>query len=169
MEIILSHSGAIKFETINNLIGQLKEKTSVLGLKMVTYKKILLVIIESLENIYKYNHDLDSKNKQYLNNTPEFLLERNNKKYKITTTNAVLNSDIKLLEDKIISLNNLDDDGIRDLYRTTITDGVFTDQGGAGLGIIEIAKIASEKLEYRFEPIDDKFSYYHLIITVNED
>jgi len=51
------------------------------------------------------------------------------------------------------------------LYRQTITNGKFTDKGGAGLGLIEMAKITNNPIKYRFESINDQFSLYYLILT----
>lgn len=47
------------------------------------------------------------------------------------------------------------------LYKETITNGRFTQSGGAGLGFIEIAKVTSGNIEYSFEPIDNRYSYYN--------
>ena len=54
-KIIIKHEGVVQFETIGNLINLLKEKMKNIEVKIVIYKKILSVLIETLENIYKYS------------------------------------------------------------------------------------------------------------------
>jgi hypothetical protein len=168
-EVLLSYAGPLKYDTIGHLIHKLKDQVSELGLKLVLYKKILLVMIEALENILKYNeHFNESINlqKKYL---PKFNIRRLNDKFILTSSNAILNKDVPELTDKLTLINNLDSEGLKKLYKTTITNGQFTHKGGAGLGFIEIAKISSEKIIFSFEPIDNKISYYMLQVVIEED
>jgi len=169
MDVLLSYAGPLKYDTIGHLIRELKDKVSDLGLKLVLYKKILLVMIEALENILKYNEHFKEKTdlkKQYL---PKFNIRRLDDKFILTSSNAVYNSDIQELTDKLTLINNLDSEGLKKLYKATITNGQFTHKGGAGLGFIEIAKISSEKIIFSFEPIDDELSYYMLQVVIEED
>ncbi len=69
------------------------------------------------------------------------------------------------LKERIDFVNTKTSDELKILYRQTITDGKFTPKGGAGLGIIEMAKISGHPLDYEFEPINGNFSRYTLTIT----
>lgn len=169
MEVLLNYTGPLKYDTIGHLIHKLKEKASEMGLKLVLYKKILLIMIESLENILKYNEHFDEKQviqKQYM---PNFNIQLLDNKYILNSSNAVLNTDIPDLENKISLINSLNSEGLKKLYKDTITNGQFTHKGGAGLGFIEIAKIASEKIIFSFEPINDRLSYYKLQVIITDD
>ena len=168
-EEILNYSGRLRYDTIGELINKLKNKVSSISIKLAVYKKLLLIMIESLENILKYNETFDSNSYIRTHFTQKFIIEKNNKKYFLTSINVVLNSDIPKLKSKINQVNNLDNDGLKDLYKSTITDGQFTHKGGAGLGFIEMAKISTEKIQYNFETIDNKYSSYELTIVINED
>jgi len=135
------------------------------GIKLGIYKRLLGVMIEALENIYKYSdqyQDIQTIDKNYL---PTFILERKDQTYIIRTTSAIKNSDILRLKEKIELINTKSPEELKALYRQTITDGHFTAKGGAGLGLIEMAKITNNTLGYRFEPINKDFSLYHLILT----
>ena len=63
-ESILSHKGHLDFEVIGNLITRLKEEVDQLDIKINIYKKVLTIMIESLENIFKYNDHFE--NEKYL-------------------------------------------------------------------------------------------------------
>ena len=168
-EEILNYSGRLRYDTIGELINKLKNKVSSISIKLAVYKKLLLIMIESLENILKYNETFDSNSYIRTHFTQKFIIEKNNEKYFLTSINVVLNSDIPKLKNKINQVNNLDSDGLKDLYKSTITDGQFTHKGGAGLGFIEMAKISTEKIQYNFETIDNKYSSYELTVVINED
>ncbi len=168
-EVILSYSGPLKYDTIGQLINLLKEKVSVLGIKLVLYKKILLVMIESLENILKYNEHFEKDVLIRQKHLPSFTLERHEDKYIIASGNAVLNEDIPELKEKLKLINSLNSEGLKKLYKSTITNGQFTHKGGAGLGFIEIAKIATEKIVFSFNPINKHYSYYWLKVIIDDN
>ena len=39
-------------------------------------------------------------------------------------------------------------------------------KGGGGLGMIDIARKSGKKLDYKFDPVDDQFSFFSLNIKV---
>ena len=168
-ELILSHRGTLKYDTIGELINNLKKTVSRLRIKLGIYKKLLLVMIESLENILKYNENFDINSNIRTKFTPEFKIEKDDEKYFLTSVNVVFNKDIPMLENKINHVNTLDSEGLKKLYKSTITNGRFTHKGGAGLGFIEMAKISTEKIQFSFKKLDDDYSIYRLCIIIDED
>jgi hypothetical protein len=48
-----------------------------------------------------------------------------------------------------------------------LSNAQFSDKGGAGLGLIEMAKKTGNKLDYDFVQLDEEFSYFILSKTVN--
>jgi hypothetical protein len=164
-ETILEFTGHLTFSTIGRLLTLLKHRMVEKGIKLGMYKRILGVMIEALENIYKYSdqyHDNVNIEKNYL---PTFELSREGLTYTITTTSPIKNSDIEKLKGKIELVNSKNTEELKALYRQTITNGQFTPKGGAGLGLIEMAKITGNPLGYRFDQINDEFSLYNLIMT----
>ena len=53
------------------------------------------------------------------------------------------------------------------MYKQIITNGQFSEKGGAGLGLVEMAKITDQKIEYSFSEINGKFDYFRLILRIN--
>jgi len=167
-DIILYYKGQLHFDNINELIHSLKEKMKFRSVSYVVYKKILMLMIETLENIIRYRDNFDSTSSIILSYQPEFQIYVDSNSYIIESSNALLKKDIPLLQERLKMLNNLDKNSIRELYKSTITDGKFSEKGGAGLGIIEMAKISDEKLMFSFSDIDENFSYFLLKLVVNE-
>jgi len=164
-ETILEFTGHLTFSTIGRLLTMLKHKMVEKGIKIGIYKRILGVMIEALENIYKYSDQYQDNQMIDKNYLPTFKLERVDQSYIIKTTSPIKTTDITTLKGKIELVNNKSAEELKLLYRQTITNGQFTAKGGAGLGLIEMAKITNNKLGYRFEPINDDFSLYHLTLT----
>ena len=124
-------------------------------------------MIESLENIIRYNEILKKDQNIFTDHPPEFRIFAEGNQFFIESGNAILNIDIDKLNQKLSKLNELDKLGIRELYKETITDGKFSEKGGAGLGIIEMAKIADDKLDFSFSEINDNCSFFTLKLAVN--
>jgi hypothetical protein len=165
-DIVLHFKGHLGLDGISDLIHVLKERMKARQVNFVTYKKVLILMIESLENILRYNNQLDRRTNIPKDYPPNFQIYTENEGFVIESSNAILNEDIPELDDRLNYLNNLNRTSIKDLYKSTITDGKFSDKGGAGLGIIEMAKISDEKLEFSFSPINNLFSYFSLRLLV---
>lgn len=160
-KIIIEHKGPLEYSTIGELINELKKKTTEMGVKLVIYKKLLLVMIETLENILRYNKYVKYLNNIQIEYQPSFTIEKIDDVYILTSSNAILNEDVSELREKLNFIKNLSLEQLKALYKETITNGQFTQSGGAGLGFIEIAKVTSGNIEYSFEPIDNRYSYYN--------
>jgi hypothetical protein len=167
-DIILHFQGHLDYDIIGELIGSLKERMRKRKVRFGLYKKILTVMIESLENIIRYRGNLGIQGVVLDKYPPEFVISSNNERVYIESINALFNPDIELLQQKLSQLNELDPKELKELYKQTITNGKFSDKGGAGLGIIEMAKIADEKIIFRFEKIDEKLSYFYLCLVTKK-
>jgi len=121
--------------------------------------KIYYIMGESLQNIAIHHTESFKKSPDKYS---LFAVHRNNFKYFITTGNLIDVEEINTLKNKIDKINSLGHDDLRDLSRSTRSAGDFSSKGGAGLGLMEIAKRSGNKLEYDFKNIDDKHSYFYL-------
>lgn len=133
----------------------LKEASDTLKIK----SKIYYVMGESLQNIARHNSESfnQSSDKYSL-----FAIHKKNLKYFITTGNLIEVSDIDTLKQRIEKINNMGHEDLRDFSRTTRSTGELTEKGGAGLGLIEMAKRSGNKLDYDFKEINDQYSYFYL-------
>jgi hypothetical protein len=166
--VIIDYSGAIHYDTIGELIHQFKNHVPILGIQIGTYKKVLLVMIESLENLMKYREFPEHLDGNEMGFTPLFSVIKEKDRYFINSCNSLEYSKMEALEKRLIYLNNLTPQGIKEYYKETITNGLFSQQGGAGLGLIEMAKISGNKIEYMFQRINEGYVNFSLKITVDE-
>ncbi|MFW6218793.1 MAG: SiaB family protein kinase [Bacteroidota bacterium] len=165
-DIILSYSGQLQYDTIGHLINRMNEKMEPLKPGLPVYKKILSLMVEMLENIYRYNEHFENEPHIMKDHPPEFILACNDERYYIQTGNAVLKTDARGIMEKIDTVNELDKSELKQLYKNTITNGQFSQKGGAGLGFIEMAKLSGSKLEYSFKDINRNYFFYRLKIYI---
>ncbi len=167
-DIILYFKGSISYDTIGELIVSLKDKMREKCAQYGNYKRLLTLMIESLENIVRYTNSLHVNDKLIKKYPAEFMICNDKKTYTIETANIIQNSDIALLEEKFKMLRKMNPEEIKELYKITITNGKFSDKGGAGLGLIEMAKIADEKIKIEFSAVDENFSYFILRLMIKQ-
>jgi len=168
-DTIIYHRGELNYDVIADLISSLKGKMKGVNHQFRIYKKLLTLMIESLENIVRYNN-YRSLTPELLTKYPsEFRICLDNDNYFVESLNVVRNEDTFVLKRKINSLINLEFDEIKELYKRKITDGKFSVRGGAGLGIIEMAKIAEKRIEGTFQKIDQDYSLFHLTMNLKND
>jgi hypothetical protein len=160
--IILDYRGSIRYETIGELIHNFKQSVPSLGIPVSIYKRLLLIMIESLENIMKHSECQPDPELTWLK------MERCGTCYTITSSNLMQKENAESLKQRIDLLNSMDAQGVKEFYKSTITNGVFTKVGGAGLGLIEIAKISGNRINYNFESSGDSCMRFTQQIKVYE-
>jgi hypothetical protein len=166
-ELFLYYKGPVLYDTIGYLICELKEKMFAIHTKQAIYKKVLMVMIEALENVFKYHEYFEKEKKLIIDFPPEIFILRKRNNFTVTCSNPVLKKDVPALKERLDHINTLDRNGVKNEYKKTITNGQFTDKGGAGLGLIEMAKISDDALNYTFTSINEFYDYYRLTLIVN--
>jgi hypothetical protein len=163
---LIEYQGCINYETIGELIHRLKLQVPKLGIHIGIYKRVLLVMIESLENMMKHGLTLNTDVADP--GLCKIQITRHQKRYRIYTTNYISNEYITGLRNRLDYLNGLDPVQLKNVYKETITNGEFTKSGGAGLGLIEMVKISGNPIDYRFVSLDDLHTLYHQTVTIEE-
>jgi len=72
----------------------------------------------------------------------------------------------------LIQVNQLDSENLKNYYRQILRNGKFTEEGGAGLGLIEMARKSGNRLTFSFKPVNENYSYFYLhtvIPTLNNN
>lgn len=161
-EVLISHYGPLSYEEIGYLLNKMTAILDRFAFGITVKKKVYAAMVESLENIYKHQ-DLIEGNSNYL---PKFSLQLDDKYICLTVSNSVIRTKTSSLKERLDKVNLLDKNGLKDYYKEIILSGNVSQKGGAGLGIVNIAKVTENKLEYAFEDIDSQYSYFTLKIKV---
>ena len=157
---ILSYQGPLSFSTIDRLLSEFKLAAEDHDISFKTYKKMISVMIEALENVTKYSDQLLCNGDRSSVFCPSCTISRNDSLIEMETTNPVKKQEVKPLRTRIDKINSQDSNALKELYKSTITNGEFSATGGAGLGFIEMAKTTGSKLEYAFENLSEEYSLY---------
>jgi hypothetical protein len=158
--------GQFTFESIGELLNQIKDEVELSELPITIYKRVLTVTIELLENIIRYNPKINFPEFKYACGS-YFKMVRNADMITVYAGNPIKNEDVETLKKFLDMLNALSKDELRNLYRETLTNGQFTHQGGAGLGLMDILKASNGMLHYSFEDCNESYKFYHLHVNIS--
>jgi Family of unknown function (DUF6272) len=124
-------------------------------------KRLFMFVLESLQNVSRHS------DQKHHSDMSLVVYSKTSNGYTVTTGNVLPTASIKDLKSKLDEINNLKNDEIRNVYRQMLSNAEFSSKGGAGLGLIEMAKKTGNKLDYDFVTLDNEFSYFILSKTVN--
>jgi len=129
-------------------------------------KKVFHVMVECLQNISKHaqnrNNIVTSKDGRGI-----FMVSKDESEYNVTTGNVIDNDKVIILRDILENINQLDNLGLKKLYKQQMREGRLSDRGGAALGFIDIARKTGQKLIYSFLTIDEEKSFFVLTSTIS--
>lgn len=128
--------------------------------------KVSFLIAESFQNIFRHGESVD-KDKYSFSKPGFFLIRAIGDTYVISSANLIRTINIERVEKKLIQINSLDKDQLKSLYNDVMGNLEISDKGGAGLGLIEMARKTENELEYNFEKINDELSFFYLQIKFN--
>jgi len=128
-------------------------------------RKIYHVIVESLQNI---NHHAirDEQNKLNAAGRGAFILCNDESYYHIVTGNLIPLGNTAKLAEMMDRINGMNDSELFESYKKQLKDGHISEEGGAGVGFIDLRRKTGQKIEYRLEQASPQSAYYLFTIKI---
>jgi len=165
-EVIVSYKGAPSQPLFDGILSVADERLAALEQKSKIRKKVYHIMIEALQNVYHHTQG-EGVQKSESPETVLFVLSKHTTGYEISTGNYIPTSLVATLQAHIERINRSSADEIKQLYREQLHGGEVSVKGGAGLGIIDIARRSGEKLVYAFEDTGEDNSFFSLKVKVS--
>ena len=167
-KIMLSFKGDITSELLTSILQIMESKLENIQEEPKIKKKVYNVLVECLQNLY---HHLDAKpvdgsDPDSAIRTAIFMIGRLNGEYTIITGNYILSSGVESLRNKLDKINAMTKEELKEYYKEVLNNEEFSEKGGGGLGMIDIARKSGQKLNYSFRPVDDTHSFFSLNIKI---
>jgi len=163
--IIMSFLGDFTHEVVTSLLASIKKILSSSEMDFQLKKRFYAIVVECMDNISRHNVALEENPLPVKYNSTIFAISEHEDSFKIQTGNYILNSQMESLTKRLESVNSLDKDGLKALYREKIME--FKPEGG-GLGLIDISIRSGCKLSYDFKPVSDDISFFILQTIVSK-
>jgi hypothetical protein len=161
--IMFVYRGVITRENTIPLLMLLEKEMENSEFGFLGRKRLFMFVLESLQNVSKHSDKKDLADMSLV------VYSKINGGYTVTTANVISTSSVDNLKKRLDEINNLNPEEIRNVYRKMLSSSELSDRGGAGLGLIEMAKSTGNKLDYDFLKMDDDNSYYILSKTVDSE
>lgn len=172
--INIIYSGPIWGDGVEGISATIKKILEFDDLSLTTSKSIFSVFVEQMNNMLMYSDE-----KEVFNENTEkvsclsrgiFILGTKGKNYFLKSGNIVRDKSVIYLKEKIDMLNALDKDGLKKLYKEQLrSENTNPESQGAGIGLTEIAKRASSKIMYSFEPYGEGRFFFTMDVEISGD
>lgn len=126
-------------------------------------RKVYHVMVETLQNMNKHSDEIKERN---IGNGL-FIVGKKKDTYYVITSNKVAKNHKDHLEKALISVNSANAQELKEMYKRQIKEGSLSNKGGAGLGLIDIARKTGETLDYQFLPLDEENFFFILKVEIN--
>ncbi len=161
--LMFVYRGVVTTENSEPLLTLLEKEMENSEFGFLGRKRLFMFVLESLQNVTRHSHKSNHADMSMV------LYSKTDNGYTVTTGNVLHTAAVKELRDRLEEINNLDPEAIRDVYRKMLSSAEFSTKGGAGLGLIEMAKKTGNKLDFDFVRLDDEYSYFVLSKTIDSN
>ena len=157
-EIAFSYRGPFH-ESLTERIVDISENTLVdqMGLRKIN-RKVSFLLVECFQNIIKHGEKMDL-NEQLVRDEGMFSFRNSGDTYMINSVNLVKADEVDELKSQVDTINLKSKEELREMYKKQLQENDISDKGGAGLGLIEIARKSGNKLVYEIEPNENPELY----------
>jgi tetrahydromethanopterin S-methyltransferase subunit G len=165
--IMLTFKGEVTFDLVNSILKIIENRLEKIENNKLTRKKVYNVLVEALQNLCKHLEENTVEDYGLITGrTALLLIETDLEAYRLVTGNYISNDKVESLKKRLDEINSVSKEELRELYKRILNNGQISEKGGAGLGFIDIARKSGQKLQYSFQPINDKFSFFTFQIDV---
>ena len=162
-KINVSHFGVFSQDLVNSLVEGNETLMTSLGDFKQAKKRMFSILIEGLQNVRKHAaKDLFERQIAFL------LIAKNELIYKVNFGNIILNKDVELIRNKIDYINSLSNENLKIYYLKELSENVFSEKNGAGLGFIIMKMKSDNLLNYKVDTIDSNYSFLSLEVLINK-
>jgi len=171
-DICIIYSGPMWSDGIDGMAESLQLRLDLNDLPPHISQCVFSVFVEQVNNIIMYSaekerFDRSIENKHWEVSRGVFILGLRDNTYFVQSGNLMDTQRIEKLKSRLDYLNTLGKQELRQYYREQMkSENEDPESKGAGIGLIEIARRATSKIEYDFEPYSDDLSYFTMRVAI---
>lgn len=160
-EVFVSFKGKGSEKAFAEVLEQADEVLHEQKMRSKIRKKLYHIVVEALQNMHHHAE------RTHHPESALFILGYDDDFYWIVTGNYVLSSEVETLKKHLAQVNATTPEELKRLYRERLSCGDVSEKGGAGLGIIDIARRSGHALSYEFAPPQGDYVFFYLKIKVS--
>lgn len=163
--VLINFSGRFTQAIIEQLGDAVKQYLETEATSQNDTYNVFSVFIEQTQNIRNYGEQKGgSAFGERVVNSGIVAIGKSASGYFVSSGNIVENADIPRLTAMLDEISALDKAGLKQRYKEQLRREAAS--GGAGLGLIDMARRASSPPTYSFTPVDEALSFFTLIVSI---
>lgn len=164
--VYFSFMGPISQSLMEDIIEVLKRRMQLENAKASAIMQVFAIVVEQVQNIIQYSAETTSVGTLGQDDTTSrfgtLVVGYDQGYYFVISGNMVENTQVEHLRDKLTKLGAMTKDELKQYYKAQRRKKPDPEGPGAGLGLIEIARKASKPIEFAFQRIDDRVSFFSI-------
>lgn len=160
-------SGIFSQGLIEELGIALKQRLQLQQAAKSKISSVFFTFVEQTQNIKQYEVSKENTEQfSVIAGSGVIAISSDNNGHCINSGNIIFNEDVKKLKEKLDKIISMNEEELRSYFREVSRKKIDMKNEKAGLGLIQIARKATNKIQYKFEKIDDSYSYYTLTVLI---
>lgn len=166
--IFFCYVGPISQNLLTDIMAMLEQKMSLEQASRATILRVFSVIVEKVQNIIHYADEetmppiLEHTQSEPTLRQGIIAIGYENQHYFVLSGNVVDNSKMPILRKKLTKIQAMDKVELKHYYLEKRRKEPKNGSKGAGLGFIEMARRASQPIEFDFRTLDEHSSFFSL-------
>jgi hypothetical protein len=154
------HWGPVAADTMVGMLATLEGRAASAGLGTSVVKRLIALAVEGIENVRLHSaQEAVHRSACWIGREDDHVL--------LVFSNPLPHATAALLESRIAVLNLMDRDELRQHHLTLLADRSRSDHGGAGLGLITMARKADGALHFSSSRMDDQLTMAVIAMRVD--
>ncbi|MBX2981970.1 MAG: DUF6272 family protein [Flavobacteriales bacterium] len=160
--LVMEHSGAVIPEEVPSMLELAEAQCYAHGDPVLVRKRLMHVLVEAVDNLSRHALGI-------LNEASFALLVRDSSGYRMATGNAVPFATGMLLAHRVEILNLMAREDLKEHYMKLLAGDARSSNGGAGLGLLTLARKSAGPLVVNSDTLGPFTSYFTLEMRVGRD
>jgi hypothetical protein len=168
-DVIVQHKGSISAELITLILENIENEFEKRNEKPKLKKKVYNVMVEALQNLFHHTEAPPEifKFGEIEKKFAIFVLKKESEGiFSYYSGNFISDKSLRFLKDRIDQINYLTHDDLKILYQLILNNDEYSNKGGGGLGLVDIAKRTGHHYEYSFNKYVDGHHFFCLKILI---
>jgi len=159
--IIFSFSGPISQSLLEGIGHTLKQKMTLEETRTNTIQKVFSIFVELMQNIINYSAQrLQTEDINEDISYGILIVGKEQEHFYIISGNYIREDQEAALHDKLTTIRSMDSHELKQFYKQQRRQHVDDTSKGAGLGFIEMARKASQPIEFEIDKLEEGYSFF---------
>jgi hypothetical protein len=172
--VIFAYSGYVTEPVLSGVGEALKQKLTIDDADTKTLRSVFAIFVEQMQNIIRYSAEKAHQALPPASDAGALMeirygiltIGREGNDYVVCAGNLVQRADVPRLKERLSKIRNMSKDELKALYKEQLRADPEEGSKGAGLGFMEIARRATQPIDFDFADVDDEYSFFALKATI---